>query len=404
MADNISTTAESSPPRNGVRIVMLVVLAVLLGLLAAPLVAYRVGREWSRGAAEAEAEVARQQLKNVDDVNLTGFAHASRWVAKAVGPSVVSINTVQASGDEPYADERQHYSGPPPQPGRELTGQGSGVIVDNEGYILTNFHVIAGASRIDVHVNGDAPHKAELIGVDDEMDLALLKIDQPSVKPIPWGDSNKIEVGDPVWAIGSPFGLENTVTFGIISGKGRQNVGFASAQVFLQTNAAINPGNSGGPLVNICGELVGINTAILAAPNTGIGFAIPSDAARKVYERLKKRPQSHTPGNGYLGVKLRPLTPELVEQLQLKADQDGGFVAGVLPNSPAAKGGLEAGDVIISFNGKEAGDPTRLSLLIAATEPEKKVDVIVIRQGETRTLQVTVGQRRGQKLQKREPE
>ncbi|MCE9554896.1 MAG: trypsin-like peptidase domain-containing protein, partial [Planctomycetes bacterium] len=376
--------------RRGIRLLMLSVLAVLLLLLTAPFVAYRISLSWHEGKLEAEAKVARLQLK---DINLVEFGRASRLVAKAVGPSVVSINTIQSAGQEKFADERQFYSGPQQQSGRELTGQGSGVIVDKEGYILTNWHVIAGATQINVHLNGDAPHRATLIGLDAEMDLALLQVNQKDLTPIPWGSSSEIEVGDPVWAVGSPFGLENTVTFGIISGKGRRNVGGDSAKVFLQTNASINPGNSGGPLVNIRGELVGINTAILAAPNSGIGFAIPSDTARKVYERLKNDRPERPPANGYLGVRFRPLTPELVESLSLKPEQDGGLVARVGTGSPAEEAGLRAGDLIVGFNGKDAGDPTRLSLLIAASQPGTKVDLSVIRGGEPLTVPVTIGKR-----------
>ena len=390
MSHDLSSRVQQTPNRRGIRLFMLGVLAVLLILLTAPLVAYRISLAWYEGKLEAEARIARLQLK---DINLMEFARASRLVAKSVGPSVVSINTIQSAGREQFADERQFYSGLQQQPGRELTGQGSGVIVDKEGYILTNWHVVAGATQINVHLNGGAPNPARLIGLDAEMDLALLQIDQPDLMPIPWGSSSEIEVGDPVWAVGSPFGLENTVTFGIISGKGRRNVGMGSTQDFLQTNASINPGNSGGPLVNIRGELVGINTAILAAPNSGIGFAIPSDTARKVYERLKNNRPERPPTNGYLGVRLRPLTPELVEQLQLKPNQAGGLVARVGTNSPAEDAGLRAGDLIVGFNGKEAGDPTRLSLLIAATQPGKKVDLSIIRGGEILTVPVTIGQR-----------
>jgi S1-C subfamily serine protease len=202
---------------------MFAVLGVLLTLLASPLVAYRISLAWYEGKLKAEAKVARQEL---GDINLADFGRVSRLVAKAVGPSVVSIQT---SGQRHYADERQFYSGQQPHPGHELTGQGSGVVVDKEGYILTNWHVIAGASDINVHLNGGAPVRAALIGMDVDMDLALLQIGQNDLVPIAWGDSSQMEVGDPVWAIGSPFGLDNTVTFGIISGKGRRASGMDSA-------------------------------------------------------------------------------------------------------------------------------------------------------------------------------
>jgi len=386
MANDLSTSVQTSPPRRGIRIAMFVVLGVLLALLATPLVAYRISLAWYQGKMESEAKVARQEL---GDINLADFGRVSRLVAKAVGPSVVSIQT---SGQQHYADERQFYSGQPQHPGHELSGQGSGVVVDQDGYILTNWHVVAGATDINVHLNGGTPHRAALIGVDVEMDLALLQIDQQNLTPLPWGDSNEVEVGDPVWAVGSPFGLDNTVTFGIISGKGRRASGMASSQLLLQTSAAINPGNSGGPLVNIRGELVGINTAILAAPNTGIGFAIPSDAARKVYERLKDERPQRPPGNGFLGVALRPLTQELADQLQLPPGQKGALVARVVPNSPAAEAGLAAGDLIVGFKRREIVEPTMLSLLIAATHPNAEVKLTVIRHGKQVVVPVTIGE------------
>jgi len=366
---------------------MFVILGVLLALLASPLVAYRISFAWYQGKMEGEAKVARAEL---GEINLADFGRVSRLVAKAVGPSVVSINTVQPSGPEHLADEGQFYSG---APGHEWTGQGSGVVVDEEGYVLTNWHVVAGAAQINVHLNGGTPHRAALIGVDAEMDLALLQIGQQNLTPIPWGDSSEMEVGDPVWAVGSPFGLDNTVTFGIISGKGRRPGGMGSSQIFLQTNAAINPGNSGGPLVNIRGELVGINTAILAAPNTGIGFAIPSDAARKVYQRLKDERPERPPVSGFLGIALRPLTQELTDQLGLKLNQKGALVTRVAANSPAAAAGLTAGDLIVAYNGKEITEPTRLSLLVAATHPGSRVNLTIIRRGQSTVVPVQIGQR-----------
>ncbi|MCE9545673.1 MAG: trypsin-like peptidase domain-containing protein [Planctomycetia bacterium] len=363
--------------RSPMRSRMLWLLAVLVAMLILPALIEKVGYYWYRGRSQA----IREQAKDID---LASFTQASRMVAQSVGPSVVAINTLRDAPDDAATDERKFSGGAK----RELAGQGSGVIVDKGGYILTNFHVVAGASTVDIHFNGGRSRQATVVGVDADTDLAVLKVSDSGLLPIEWGDSDKLEVGDPVWAVGSPFGLDNTVTFGIISAKDRHGVGLGRYQDFLQTNAAINPGNSGGALVNIRGELVGINTAMVAAPSSGIGFAIPSNLAREVYKRLK---EDGTYSRGWAGVQLRELTPERSEELGLKPEQQGALVTRVMPGAPAASSGLQAEDLIVQWNGKQVDDPTRLSLLIAATEPGSDATVELIRQGKPVSLKVRVG-------------
>jgi serine protease Do len=274
-----------------------------------------------------------------------------------------------------------------PHGGLREQDQGSGVIIDTEGYILTNYHVVDNATEISIELSDGSKHEAQFIGIDPATDLAVLKINAANLTAAPWGKSADLEVGDPVLAIGNPFGLDHTVTAGILSATGRKaEVEKVSYQNFLQTDAAVNPGNSGGPLVNMKGQIVGINTAIVGPTYQGISFAIPSDMARDVYEQLVKNGKV---ARGWLGVEMRELTPEQAERLGVH----GILVARVIPGSPAAKAGIEPGDIITKWNGKPVATRADLGFQVAWSKVGDKVSVTVQRDDETKELKVIVGLR-----------
>jgi len=273
-------------------------------------------------------------------------------------------------------------------------GTGSGFIIDAEGHILTNNHVIEGAEEIHVNLEDDKEYKATLIGSDPKTDIALIKInrDEGVNKPFPYlkmGDSDKLEVGEWVVAIGNPFGLSHTVTVGVVSAKQR-NINAGPYDEFIQTDASINPGNSGGPLINIKGEVVGINTAIISGPtgggNVGIGFAIPVNIAKTILTALREKGKVT---RGWLGVMIQKITPELAKSFSLK-DDSGALVGDVIPDGPAAKAGIKRGDVIVKFNGQEVNDVGQLPKIVASTTPDTQVDVVVIRGGRSQTLNVHI--------------
>lgn len=369
------------PPQSNRRGVLLFVLGALIVALAVPLLAERIQYAITRGEQRAKADVARAQL-----VDLAGTSEAFRLVAQAVGPSVVHINTVVVDGGGRRGfDDWSNFFGP-----RQVTGQGSGVIVDDDGYIITNNHVIERATEIRVQLSdGRTVTNARIVGTDPPTDLAVLKIDATNLVSAPWGDSEDLEVGDWVLAVGNPYGLDRTVTAGIVSAKRRRQLGATAYQDFLQTDAAVNPGNSGGPLVNLAGQVVGINTAILGRSFQGISFAIPSDLARDVYERLK---ESGRVERGWLGVRLQELTPELAEQLGLTAAR-GALVVDVIPNAPAAEAGIQQGDVVVQWNGEPVGDPTDLGLMVARTPIGSTAQAVIVRGGEEITVEVDVTER-----------
>ncbi len=268
---------------------------------------------------------------------------------------------------------------------------GSGVIISPDGYILTANHVVEGADSVKVALStGEKEFEAKIIGTDPPTDVAVLKIEtKKTLAAIAIGDSDKLEVGDMVLAVGNPFAVGQTVTLGIISALSRGGLGITGYEDFIQTDAAINPGNSGGALVDADGRLVGINTAILSRTGgfQGVGFAVPINMARYVMDRLI------TTGKvtrGYLGVDIQPLTPELAKEFKLPDESSGILVGGVRPNSPAGKAGLEDGDVIVDFNGKKVTDPRSLQLAVAQTAPGTKVSVQVLREESGKMAQKTV--------------
>jgi serine protease Do len=316
-------------------------------------------------------------------------------VAEAVKPAVININTVSKGAfpgrtpfEEFFGEEffRRFFGDLPERiPQRSL---GSGVIVDPSGIALTNAHVVERATEIEVITLDGSKHKAKVIGMDRKTDLAVLRLDDGK-RTFPYarlGDSDKMQVGDWVIAIGSPFGLQATVTAGIISAKARQ-LGQGPFDDFLQTDAAINPGNSGGPLVNMQGEVIGINTAIIAG-GSGIGFAIPSNLARKIYTELVAKGKVT---RGWLGVSIQPLTPELAKSFGAKEPR-GVLISDVVPDSPAAKAGLQPGDILLEFDGKKMEGPGDLQRAVGLTEPGKTARIKLWRDQAEKTVEVRVGE------------
>lgn len=377
---------QSPPPRSPYNpvlsrtSVLTVVLVVLLGLLVLPYAAERIQYAITRGKQRAEAEVARVELAELEKP-VSRF----RMAAQAIEPCVVGIDTVRTI--TPRGVVRDEWFGGPTF---RAEGLGSGVIIDERGYVLTNFHVINEASRVNVELSdGRTVENVRVVGADPYTDLAVLKISAGKLMAAPWGDSAQLKVGDEVLAVGSPFGLARTVTAGIVSAKDRPTVTKAGFQEFLQTDAAVNPGNSGGPLLNLKGEVVGINTAIYGETFKGISFAIPSNLAREVYEKLVAGRQIE---RGWLGVAMRDLTEEDARELGLD-EVRGVLVHQVVPDSPAAEAGISALDVIVQWNDQEIGSQFELSRAVARTEIGSEATVTLIRDGRRVERTVTVGRR-----------
>ena len=269
-------------------------------------------------------------------------------------------------------------------------GLGSGVIVTKDGYIMTNNHVVDGAKEVKVTLQDGREFTAKVMGRDPKSDIAVVKVDATDLPTVSLADSEKVEVGDVVLAIGNPFGVGQTVTSGIVSAKNRGNMGIEDYEDFIQTDAAINPGNSGGALVDIDGRLIGINTAILSRSggSQGVGFAIPSNLAHNVMESLVKNGKVT---RGYLGVVIQSITPDLAQEFDLK-DNKGALVGDVTPNSPADKAGLKSGDVITEFNHHPVLDSHRLQLEVVGTAPDSTVPITILRDGNKKSLDVTVKQ------------
>ncbi len=267
-------------------------------------------------------------------------------------------------------------------------GLGSGVIVSEEGYILTNNHVVANADDINVKI-GEKTYPAEIVGTDEKTDLAVLKVkaDEPLTAAV-LGDSDKIRVGEWVLAIGHPFNLDHTVTAGILSAKGRNRIGITDYEDFLQTDAAINPGNSGGALVNTRGELIGINTAIASRTGSynGVGFAIPSNMAKAVMDQLIEHGEVR---RGYVGINIQDLTPDLADAMGLDVDE-GVIITQVLPNLPGSKAGLESSDLVVAIDGKPVKNASELRNIIASTMPGSKIELEILRDGKKKNITVVL--------------
>ena len=315
---------------------------------------------------------------------------APNWVeiARAVKPAVVNVSVrgVRKESDDPSDMLRQFGGRPQPQQ-RMVRGLGSGFVINADGYILTNNHVVDGASEIRVKFADGRELAGKVVGRDPKTDVALLKVDAHNLPVVPLGDSGKLEVGEPVMAVGNPFGLEQTVTTGIVSATGRV-IGEGPYDDFIQTDASINPGNSGGPLINARGEAVGIDTAIVSGGggSVGIGFAIPTNLAKPVVTQLAEN--GHVV-RGWLGVVIQPVTPELAKSFGLDAP-NGAVVSDVTQGSPAEKAGLARGDVITRYDGRVVARANDLPRAVAETPIGRSVPVDIVRDGAHKTVTVNV--------------
>lgn len=363
---------------------LLSLLAVLLAVsYLVPYIAEQTQYAITRGRQRAEHDFAQAHLGQSPLIELS---RASQMISQLVGPSVVHISTLGSENSDLALPAFRGRTRVPAE------GQGSGVIMEADGYILTNNHVIRGASEIQVSLADGRKVKARVVGRDARTDLAVLKIDADKLTPALWGDSERVEPGALVWAVGSPFGLERSITSGILSGKHRSGLAGNPYQDFLQTDAAVNPGNSGGPLVDVTGRVIGINTAIVGESYQGISFAIPSNVAREVYTRLKTEGMIR---RGWLGVQLEEMTAARAQQVGLPAPA-GVYIAGIFMqngDSPAARAGIQPGDVLLRWGDTEVSSPLDLRTLVEQTTIGRRTPVRVFRDGRELTLEVIVGER-----------
>jgi serine protease Do len=343
-----------------------------------------VSTAWSLNAAE------RTTAKD--------WRNAFVQVAKKVQPSVVSIRserTVTVSPGEgfgedffkgtPFEDFSKQHGGPPTK--RRQMGEGSGVIVDPKGYILTNYHVVSGADKLTIRLFDGRELIGTVQGTDPKTDLAVVHVEAKDLPLATLGDSDKIQVGEWAIAIGSPFGLEETVTVGVVSAKGRTGLGTGTYEDFIQTDASINPGNSGGPLVSIEGEVIGIN-AMIISPGQGIGFAIPINLAKSIMTELIKTGKVIRP---WVGIGLQNLTPELMKGLNVR-EKEGALISQVYEGSPAEKAGLKVGDIIVQIDGKKIKDSQDVVREVLKRQVDQKIRFEVIRDGNRVEVSVTTTQ------------
>ena len=348
------------------------------------------------GSSAAQSKISEQ---SVDLLTRTGKALAE--ISCAVKPALVNISTtrtVRIQGgmdlfDDPFFRQffgdnfnRQHQ-----QPReRKSAGLGSGVIVSQDGYIVTNFHVVKDADEIKVTLSDKREFKGRVIGSDPKTEISIVKIEAIGLPTVTWGDSDKLEVGEIVLAVGSPYGLNQTVTMGIVSAIGRANVGIADYEDFIQTDAAINPGNSGGALVNVKGELIGINTAIYSTSGgyQGIGFAIPSNMIKSIMDSLVKKGKVV---RGWLGVSIQKITAELSKQFSNK-DESGVLISDTTENGPADKAGIKRGDIIIEYDARKVEEPYQIRNMVANNTPGDEHIIKVMREGKPLTFTVVIGE------------
>jgi serine protease Do len=338
-------------------------------------------------------------------------------VVKKVLPSVVTVTsarmvkTAYQGGDDGIPPMFRQFFGEQGDGGGQFRmprqqkeqGMGSGVIVSPNGYILTNNHVVDHATTVTVIMPDKHEYKARVVGTDPKTDIAVLKVDAGSLEPITIGDSDKVQVGDYVLAVGNPFGVGKTVTMGIVSATGRANLGIEDYEDFIQTDASINPGNSGGALVNDRGELIGINTAILAngsEGNQGIGFAVPVSVARNVMDQIVNNGKVT---RAYLGVMAQEVTPAIAKAFH-EPEVRGALIGDVTPDSPAQKAGLEKGDIILDINGKPVNNSAELRMHVSLMAPGTKVSVKVFRDGAEKTLPLTLAEMPTETARSEQPE
>ncbi|MFQ5484316.1 MAG: DegQ family serine endoprotease [Desulfobacterales bacterium] len=343
--------------------------------------------------------------KEVGPIVPSSFSDLAARVSSAV-VNIRTVKTIKGGGrvfrqfrpnphrkDDPFRDFFEKFFGERDQREFKQRSLGSGFFIDKKGFIVTNNHVIENADKIKVKLNNGKEFDAKIVGRDPNTDLALIKIESPNGLPvIELGDSNALKVGEWVVAIGSPFGLEHTVTAGIVSAKGRV-IGSGPYDDFIQTDASINPGNSGGPLIDMSGKVVGINTAIIAS-GQGIGFAVPINMAKLVIEQLK---ESGEVSRGWLGVGIQPLSDEMAEYYGIK-DRKGALVVEAFPDDPAYKAGIRSKDIIIELNGMTIENSRDLTRKIAAIPVGSTAEVKVLREGKTKTFKVVIGKRDDKKI------
>ena len=374
---------------------VLAVIAFTLAVWMLPSMVHRL----SYAAESGQARAAQQQLAKAADLS-----QAFQYVAKAMRPSVVSISSIRRvrpnmqqiprmpEGFSPFFGDdsfERFFEFRVPQGNFEQRGLGTGVIVSSDGYVLTNNHVVEGADEVNVNLSDDRSFRAEVVGMDDKSDIAVLKIDAGNLVPANLGDSDAMQVGEWVLAVGSPFGLAQTVTAGIVSAKGRADMGITDYEDFIQTDAAINPGNSGGPLVNLRGEVVGINTAIASRTGgyMGVGFAIPSNMARNVMDSII---ENGAVERGFLGAGIQDLNEDLAASFGYDKTE-GVLIGDIVPDGPAAKAGLQPGDIVVEFNHKATHKAHQLRNAVAETSPGTRTPLTVIRNGKSMRIDVEVG-------------
>jgi serine protease Do len=369
-----AAAASPPPPRSQTRTAVLMLgLVILVTLIVWPSLQGRIQYARTRAELAAIRDAAGQ-------AELTSVGKLFTTLVRVVGPAVVQVEASRQI--RTLADEINALRGIDSSSATDET-LGSGVIVDESGVIVTNYHVVAQADEIGVNLADGRELPATLVGSDAASDLAVLRIDADNLVAATWGDSNDLEVGEMVWAIGNPFGLDRTVTYGIVSGTGRRGVLDNPFQEFLQTDASVNPGNSGGPLVDVHGSIVGITTAIVGRDFRGIGFAIPSVTARTVCEEILAN--GHVE-RGYIGISLRSLPTNLDATA-------GAIVLKVEPGSPAALAGLQEGDLVVGFDGQLVAEPAILVLLLTRAPIGTVVDLDVIRNGASVSIPIRIGRR-----------
>ncbi len=370
--------------------------SVIFGLAAAFIILILRPDLLGQGRPVVELNEAKAPTRYDLTNNLTGGAVSYADAVDLAAPAVVNVYTTKLITERAnplYNDPFfRYFFGDQLAPRQRLESSlGSGVIVSDNGYILTNNHVVEGADEIQVALRDGRNSEATIVGTDPESDLAVLKVELKNLPAVTIGQSDESRVGDVVLAIGNPFGVGQTVTMGIISAMGRNSVGINTYENFIQTDAAINPGNSGGALINPFGHLVGINTAIFSRSGgyQGIGFAIPGKFAIEVMQQLIQHGRVI---RGWLGIEVQDITPELAESFRLKNTQ-GVIVAGLLRNGPAAKAGLRPGDVIKKIDDMEIKNTRQVMTTIAAIKPGADIKIDILRQGKSITLEGNVGQR-----------
>ncbi len=366
--------------------------------------------------SSAQTAATKQVQPSIARQHANALSEAFREVYRSTAPSVVNIRSTQRmdvgnidEGGElpgnPFNNDqfrrffgqdapegfRQFRFGPSTPTPRERMGEGTGLVVREDGYIVTNNHVVDGATTLKVRLDNETEYDAKVIGTDPETDLAVVKIDASGLSPAHFSNSDSVEIGDWVLALGSPLGLRHTMTAGIVSAKGRGTLGLAEIGDFIQTDCAINPGNSGGPLVNLDGEVVGINTAISTRTGfyMGVGFAIPSNIIKPVITTII---DGGTVKRGWLGVQIGPLSPEAAEYAGFEGTR-GVLISDVVPNTPAENAGVKPGDIVTQINGKSVTEPNQLLNTVAASSPGDAAKLTIFRNKKLREINVTLGDR-----------